>query len=252
MGRPLGPSGGLPGGGGTGLPEGLRGGRGVRWPGACGARCAAPASGPVRVGTEGCTGRWPIDGPGGRGADGTAVDGGRGADGPAVDGGRGADGPAVDGGRGADGPAVDGGRGADGPAVAGAAAAGAAGAGAGRAGGMDATCGSAAGRGAPLADGRAGALLPRLLTSRGRSGPASCAGAISGAGRPGGAFFAAAGAGASSGWTGRRSPSASAFLRTRSAWASSMEDEWLFTPIPSAKARSRASLFVKPSSRASS
>lgn len=46
--------------------------------------------------------------------------------------------------------------------------------------------------------------------------------------------------------------SRSAFRRTRSAWASSMEEEWLLAPIPSDKARSRASLFSSPSSFASS
>ncbi len=56
----------------------------------------------------------------------------------------------------------------------------------------------------------------------------------------------------SSGWTARRSPSLSALRRTRSAWASSIEEEWLLTPMPSDTHRSRASLFVRPSSRASS
>ena len=36
---------------------------------------------------------------------------------------------------------------------------------------------------------------------------------------------------------------------TRSAWASSIEEEWLFTPIPRPMQRSKASLFVSPSSR---
>ena len=63
------------------------------------------------------------------------------------------------------------------------------------------------------------------------------------------AFLAGAG---SSGWTGRRSPSASAFRRTRSAWASSIEDEWLLTPIPRERASSSPSLLVRPSSLASS
>jgi hypothetical protein len=63
------------------------------------------------------------------------------------------------------------------------------------------------------------------------------------------AFLAGAG---SSGCTGRRRPSASALRRTRSAWASSIEDEWLLTPIPRDKARSRPSLLVRPSSLASS
>ena len=63
------------------------------------------------------------------------------------------------------------------------------------------------------------------------------------------AFFAGAG---SSGWTGRRNPSASALRRTRSACASSMEDEWLLTPIPRERASSSPSLLVRPSSLASS
>ncbi len=63
------------------------------------------------------------------------------------------------------------------------------------------------------------------------------------------AFFAGAG---SSGWTGRRRPSASALRRTRSACASSMEDEWLLTPMPRERASSSPSLLVRPSSLASS
>jgi hypothetical protein len=63
------------------------------------------------------------------------------------------------------------------------------------------------------------------------------------------AFFAGAG---SSGCTGRRNPSASALRRTRSAWASSIEDEWLLTPIPRERASSSPSLLVRPSSLASS
>jgi len=63
------------------------------------------------------------------------------------------------------------------------------------------------------------------------------------------AFFAGAG---SSGWTGRRNPSASALRRTRSACASSIEDEWLLTPIPRERASSSPSLLVRPSSLASS
>src|SRR5258706_11992456 len=56
----------------------------------------------------------------------------------------------------------------------------------------------------------------------------------------------------SSGWCSRTSPSRSAPRRTRSACASSMLEEWLFTPMPSARQRSRASLLVSPSSFASS
>jgi len=61
------------------------------------------------------------------------------------------------------------------------------------------------------------------------------------------AAFLAGGAG-SSGCTGRRRSSRSAFRRARSAWASSMDDEWLFTPIPRDRQRSSASLLVRPSS----
>jgi hypothetical protein len=91
------------------------------------------------------------------------------------------------------------------------------------------------GRGAAAAA-AAAAGVRVLLMSRGRGGGAS-AGSLSAAGRldwivPA-AFLAAfatflAGAGAasgSSGWTARRSPSASALRRTRSAWASSIDDE---------------------------
>jgi len=63
------------------------------------------------------------------------------------------------------------------------------------------------------------------------------------------AFFGGSG---SSGCTSRLSPSRSAFLRTRSACASSMLEEWLLTPMPSASQRSSVSLLVSPSSRASS
>ncbi len=65
------------------------------------------------------------------------------------------------------------------------------------------------------------------------------------------AAFLAGGAG-SSGCTGRRRPSRSAFRRARSACASSMDDEWLLTPIPRDRQRSSASLLVSPSSWASS
>jgi len=56
----------------------------------------------------------------------------------------------------------------------------------------------------------------------------------------------------SSGCTARRRPSRSALRRARSACASSIDDEWLLTPIPRSMQRSRASLLVSPSSRASS
>jgi len=56
----------------------------------------------------------------------------------------------------------------------------------------------------------------------------------------------------SSGWTSRTSPSRSALRRTRSAWASSMLEECVLTPIPSSLQRSSVSLLVNPSSLASS
>ena len=91
---------------------------------------------------------------------------------------------------------------------------------------------------------RAGAPAPSSSEPAPSAGPADFAALVALA-----AFFAGAG---SSGWTGRRNPSASAFRRTRSACASSMEDEWLLTPIPRDRASSSPSLLVRPSSLASS
>ena len=56
----------------------------------------------------------------------------------------------------------------------------------------------------------------------------------------------------SSGCSSRTRPSRRALRRTRSAWASSTPEEWVFTPMPNPTHRSRASLFVRPSSFASS
>jgi hypothetical protein len=56
----------------------------------------------------------------------------------------------------------------------------------------------------------------------------------------------------SAGCSARTRPSRSARLRTRSACASSMPEECVLTPMPSALDRSRVSLFVRPSSLASS
>jgi hypothetical protein len=126
---------------------------------------------------------------------------------------------------------------------------------------------SAAGAGTGAGAAAAGAAAGRLLIRRGaRASPALFAGA--GAVRElvtpdpvdepdlttvflGAGAGSAAGGGAS-GWTSRRSPSASAFRRTRSAWASSMEDEWLLTPMPRERASSSPSLLLRPSSLASS
>jgi hypothetical protein len=56
----------------------------------------------------------------------------------------------------------------------------------------------------------------------------------------------------SSGVTGRRRPSLSAFRRIRSAWASSIEAEGLDAPMPSVWASASNSLLVRPSSLESS
>ena len=69
---------------------------------------------------------------------------------------------------------------------------------------------------------------------------------------PGSADPALAGASSGAGAPTRFSPSRSARRRTRSAWASSMLEEWLFTPMPIDRQRSRPSLLDRPSSRASS
>lgn len=66
-----------------------------------------------------------------------------------------------------------------------------------------------------------------------------------------GAFFSSLGA-SSSGGVSRIRPSRSALRRTRSACASTMLDEWLFAPIPSASQSSRVSALLSPSSRANS
>ena len=118
--------------------------------------------------------------------------------------------------------AVDAG-GADGAAVAGAAAVLAAGA----RGASGAGAGAEPGAGASDAPAGAGLVAPFLVA----------------------AFFTGLG---SSGDVARTSPSRSALRRTRSAWGSTTLDEWLFTPMPSASQRSRHSLLVSPSSRASS
>jgi hypothetical protein len=157
---------------------------------------------------------------------------------------------------GAAGAGVDGfgATGARGAAGAGAAAAGMAGAGLVRGRG-------AAGGGRDVTS-LAGRLVMRWRDRSGRAGAGAGAGvaATDSEGGPtmsAGSLeaFAALAAGfssASSGWAARRRPSRSALRRTRSAWASSMEEEWLLTPMPSDTHRSSASLFVRPSSRASS
>ena len=165
---------------------------------------------------------------------------------------------------------------------AGASTTGGAGAGVGGGGASDGTSGRT-GAGAALAAGRTGSSstrrggigrsLPLEVTRRagGRAGAGAGSGrdvgASTGAGAGRGAGAGAVSAGASgaaaflvalaglpgsSGWTSRTMPSRSALRRTRSAWASSMLEEWVLTPIPSVPQRSSVSLFVIPSSLASS
>ncbi len=239
MGLPVTERGGPPGGGGIGRPDALVGGR-------TGADEGGDVPGAAGVGAAGAA----------AGASGTPADGagcGRAGAGRAVAG------------------------------AAGAAAAGATGAGRGAAGGAGAagdwTAGAAggAGRGGMATEGcsEAGRLVISRVPARfcgggvaaaaaGRAGVRSPPdrGSVVGSpvGAPGVAFLATAffagasfaGGAGSSGWTSRRRPSRSAFLRARSACASSMDDEWLLTPIPRDRQRSRASLLVRPSSWASS
>ena len=138
--------------------------------------------------------------------------------------------------------------------------------GAGAGGGASGAAGSGAGAGASAAGGSstaagagssgasaagAGASGAAAAGTSG-SGVASVAG--SGASALGAAFLAGAflAGDGSSGCSSRTKPSRSALRRTRSAWASSMLDECVLTPMPRSSARSRVSLFVRPSSFASS
>ena len=95
----------------------------------------------------------------------------------------------------------------------------------------------------------AGSTSATVATSRSAAGAGATSLAVAAA-----AFLVLlrAGLGGSSGWTSRFRPSRSALRRTRSAWASSMLEEWLLTPMPRAMLRSSASLLVRPSSLASS
>jgi hypothetical protein len=237
MGRPLGPSGGREfGGGGTGLPEGLRGGRDCGRSGADGAPVSGAWAAGAWAGGEGATGAVAA-GAWAAGAEAAGAAGAWAAGAWAAGAWGGAAGGAVGrllmrrDGRGATSwpPGV-------GP-LAGASVEGAATV---RAGAFF--------RGAVL-----GETAPEELTTAFLAGAAVLTGApVSAAGADLvvlAAFLAAAG---SSGWTGRRSPSASALRRTRSACASSIDDEWLFTPMPRDRASSSPSLLVRPSSLASS
>ncbi len=234
MGRPLGPSGGRePGGGGTGLPEGLSGGRDRGRSGADGAAVSgAWAAGAWAAGEEVAGACAAGAGPAGAEAAGAEGAWAAGAWGGAAGGAVGRLLMRRDGRGATSSPPVDG-------PLAGASVSGAATV---RAGaffrGAVLGAGRARGAGDRLPGGRRGADRRAGLGGRRRLGTAFLA-----------AFLAAAG---SSGWTGRRNPSASALRRTRSACASSIDDEWLFTPMPRDKASSSPSLLVRPSSLASS
>ena len=247
MGLPVTERGGPPGGGGIGRPDALVG----AWVGAEG----GDAGGPPAWGTAG--------GRGAAGAEGAGVAGRAGATGRA-----GAGAAAGAAAAGATGVGGWGGAGAAGAAAgAGATGAGVTGVGM-RGGALVAGC-SEAGRlvirRAPerltgAVDGGAGLTSgplpsgtvtpPSELGVRSGAGVSTRAGAVATALAAAflvAAAFLAGGAG-SSGCTGRRRPSRSAFRRARSACASSMDDEWLLTPIPRDKQRSSASLLVRPSS----
>lgn len=153
-------------------------------------------------------------------------------------GGRGGAGRLDTGGRGAPGVAVPGGR----SAAAGRSITGA---------GFGAAGASAAGAGFST-----GATGPDVGSTADAGGVATSAATGAGAASTASLFFDApfffgSGCGSSGCWS-RTRPSRSAFRRTRSACASTMLDEWLFTPMPSAWHKSSVSLLVSPSSRANS
>jgi len=217
-----------------GRPELLSGGRvgaagGPEAAGACGGACLSGG----RVGAVGASGAWELDVAAARGA---------GAAGAGT------------------GVAGAGAVGAGGAGVAGAGGAGALALAAGRAGGAGGGCAiSLAGRlvtrperaaRTGAGDGRAAAAGAEIRCVSSAGGTSALAAA--GRGLTSGIWACGFSSGTSSVATGRLSPSLSAFRRTRSACASSMEDEWLLTPIPRDSARSSASLLLRPSSRASS
>ena len=214
------------------------GGTGVRRPGGGGMGLPDWLSGRPGGGGMGLP-DW-LSGRGGAGAPAGGAGGALGADAVGAAGGMGVAGRSGAAGAGA-GTAL----GACGAGVAGASATGASGAGG---------VGRGVGRGAAGAGWRV-----EVITRRGAAASEDASGAGAGAGAAStgasacflAAVFLGAGSG-SSGWTSRRRPSASALRRTRSAWASSIDEEWLFTPIPNAIERSSASLLVIPSSLASS
>jgi hypothetical protein len=140
-------------------------------------------------------------------------------------------------------------------------AAGRAGAGVGSDGGADVSAGAGSGAGAGRGSATSGAGAAgsaaagaRVSPFSGRSGRPLAAPDLEVTWLPEDALppDALTGAGDSDGCSGRVRPSRLARRRTRSAWASSMPDECVLTPMPNRRHRSRASLFVSPSSLASS
>ncbi len=273
MGLPVSEAGG-PGGGGMGLPDDEAG---LGRPGAGALGRGGPPAGGRGAPGGGAAGR-PVGGGVGRGARGAGRSGARGASVGAADAAgtssrRGGGGRSLPddvtsrpgGGGGAGRPAVrwggaaggDDGRGfhpSEDPPAAGRAGScvlgrdGASGAGAG------ASARAATGSGAAGAGASAGPAVEGVSTAGAGASAGASAGAFA-------AFFvllaafvalvALTGLG-SSGCSARVRPSRSARRRTRSACASSMPEECVFTPMPRSRDRSRVSLFVIPSSLASS
>ena len=98
---------------------------------------------------------------------------------------------------------------------------------------------------------------PRPRSHRGLEGAAAAAGSAGAGGAGGAGSGSGCGASGSSisttgGGGGFNSPSRSALRRTRSAWASTMLEEWDLTPMLSATQSSSVSWLVSPSSLASS
>ena len=114
--------------------------------------------------------------------------------------------------------------------------------------GTSSAAGSGVGSDSGAGVGSSGATAGSGVGSNSGAGATSAAGSDSSA-----AFLAFFGFfPGSSGWTSRTKPSRSALRRVRSACASTMLEEWLFTPMPSDSQRSRTSALVIPSSRANS
>lgn len=248
-----------PGGGGIGFPLGDNCGR-PRWPG--GGGMGLPL-GDIGRGGGGGAGRLPgptgpVRAAPGAGREGAAASAGRRWPGPAEGGGATGRGGADVGGAFRPPPAVTGGRPTGGAAGRGEAKGGD---GFGRTGGGLRTAGRASASGVDT--GRATGIGAATGAGGDETGAVTAAtgGATGGGGRTrrGTAITGAEATGmtvscfvGSSGWTSRRIPSWSALRRTRSAWGSSIELEWLLTPIPRSTDRSRVSLFVSPSSLANS